>query len=139
MQRAGHGREHRVLQPPVVPVPVRRDDRREAAGRRGFQRAIEIAAEIVAGHGFQQHLLDGVRFVLDAAEDLRMQGVLRRHGQESRGGEDLFAQVGAARLPFRQRLVGARGEVRVGVRDLGIARVVCGDLRVQRAAEQQGQ
>ena len=129
-----------MLQPSVVPVAVRRGDRREAGGRRGFQRAIEIAAEIVAGQGLEQHLLDGVRFVLDAAEDLRMQVVLRRHGQQSGGGEDLFAQVGAPRLPFRKRLVGARGEVRIGVRDLGIARShVSGDLRVQRAANQQSQ
>ena len=112
-----HGGEHGVLQPAVVPVAVRRDDRGEAAGRRGFQRAIEIAAEIVAGHGLEQHLLDGVRPVLDAAEDLRVQGVLRRHGQQAGGGENLLAQMRAPRLPFRQRLVGARGEVRIGIRE----------------------
>ena len=121
-----HGREHRMLQPPVVPVAVRRDNRREAAGRRGFQRAIEIAAEIVAGHRLQQHLLDGVGLILDAAEDLRMQRSLRRHRQQAGGGENLLAQVRAARLPLGERLVGPGREVRVGIRNLGVAGVLAG-------------
>ena len=103
-----YGGEHRVLQPSVVPVAVRRDDRRETAGGRGLQRAIEIAAEIVAGQRLDQHLLDAVGAVLDPAEDLRMQVVLRQHRQQSGGGENLLAQMLAPRLPFGQRLVGAR-------------------------------
>src|ERR1039457_139776 len=130
-------RVDRMLQPPVIPVAVRGDDAREAAGGRRLHRAIEVAAEIVARHGLQQYLLDGVGPVFDAPEDLRMQGVLRRHGQEAGGRENLFAQACAPRLPLRQRLVGARGEVGVGVRDFGVARVLQGDLRMERARDQE--
>src|SRR5215471_18952247 len=82
----GDGSECRVLQASVVPVAMRGNHRGESSrwGRLGWP--VEIAAEIVAGQRFDQDLLYGVGAVLDAPEDLRMERVLRRHGEESGGG-----------------------------------------------------
>ena len=59
-----------IFQPAIRPVAVRIQYRRMLARR--IQRTVEVAAQIVTGHGFEQHLFDGAIAVLHAPEDLRV-------------------------------------------------------------------
>ena len=134
MARAGTEANGGVLQAAVGPVAVGREHGREPVGRRGLQRAVEVAAEIVAGEGFEQHFLDGVVLVLDAPEDLGVEVVFRKQGQQAGGGENLLAQEFLAGLPLGECLVSPGGEVGVRVGEVDVARVLRGDLGLRGEA-----
>ncbi len=69
-----------MLQAPVGPMAVRRDDGGKTFGRRRLQRTVQVAAQVVAGQRLDQDFFNGVVAVLDAPENLRMQRFLGSMG-----------------------------------------------------------
>jgi hypothetical protein len=90
-------RPGRVLETAVRPMAMRRHDARKWALLSA--RTIQVAAEIEARKGFEQHLLDRIAVALEFAEDLRVERPLLRHRQQSRTGQDLLSQKRRPLLP----------------------------------------
>jgi hypothetical protein len=89
--------ERRVLQPPVSPMPMRRQHRGEGACA---DWPIEVPGHQEPGQALKVDLLDGVVVLGDLAEDLRRERRTLRHRQEPGGSQDVLAQVSRALLPF---------------------------------------
>src|SRR5262249_44713036 len=93
-----------VVEAAVLPVTVRTEHagilaiaRRPPPARR--LGAVEIAGAVMAGGTGEENLLDRVIVTVDLAVNHRLQGGLVRHGPQTRGHEDLFAQLLAASFP----------------------------------------
>jgi hypothetical protein len=67
-----------------------------------------------------------------------MQIVLGKQRQQSGGREDLGAKRLLARFPFRQSLVRPRHEMRVDIRNIGIAGIRGGNLGLRQQARGKG-
>ena len=106
VDRAGRaGRQLGVLQTPVRPMPVRRQNRRK---RTGARRPIEIAGDEKAGEALEVHLRDRVIAPACLAEDLRPERRLLGKRHEPRRHQNVVAQVRRAALPVGRRRVLAR-------------------------------
>jgi hypothetical protein len=108
----------------MLMVAVRRDDGGKGSVFAGG--AVEIAAEVKAGIGFEQNLFDGVAVALELSKNLRVERRLFRQRQQTGGEQDLVAKRFGSLEP---RIPAAdRGPVVVGVEvpDFGVAAVVGG-------------
>ena len=94
-----------------------------SAGRRGRERTIEIAGQIVARQCFDQNLLDDAVAILDTPEDLRMQIVLRKQREQSGGRENLACASACLRASHSASVVNDFALKCVSVLgDFGVAR-----------------
>ena len=89
----------RVCHPPVGPVPVRVQDRRERPVALP-QRPIQIARQIKSGIRLEIDLLDAVTVALDLAEDVSVQRRFLRQRPQPATDEDIFADLFGPRFPF---------------------------------------
>ena len=93
----------RVCHPPVGPVSVRVQDRRERPVALP-QRPIQIARQIKSGIRLEIDLLDAVTVALDLAKNVRVQRRLLRQRPQPATDEGVFAYLFGPRLPFGSRL-----------------------------------
>src|SRR5439155_418036 len=101
----------RVGHPPVGPMPVWIQDRRERPVALP-RRPIQVAREKKTGISLEMNLLDTVAVALDLAKNARPQRRLLRQRPQPATDENLFANFFGPRFPFGLRLdfwKGARG------------------------------
>ena len=105
---------------------MRRHHRREGPGL--TPRPVQIAAQVEAGPGLEQHLLDRIPVAVEFAEDLRADRRLLRQRQQASARQDLLSQECGA---FQPRLAAGEDrhrEMRICIAEIGVARVLIRDL-----------
>src|SRR5262249_18845168 len=98
--------------------------------------AIKVAPEVETGLRFEQHFLHRITIFIDTAREARVERVPFGQGQQSRGRENLAAQVGGAGFPLRARAVDGHLKMIAPGGQNTVARVLRRNLRAGRAGEQ---